>query len=1072
MGVAGVLLLTITGVAVVTGQFNCNSLVPQCSCSGHTDTFYELLCPQFMVHFGFHDRVQLQCNSVDRLDYTVLSGLRFGDVEKFMLSLCPLPDTSIRELMDSIGINKIKMLQIQSHRNLSDTLQKKHFEKLFEVTNLSLNNNGLTSLPSDLFEDMENLTWLDLKFNNIILPKEIFYFTPKLEVLELGKNNLTHLPPGIFKNLDRLRLLNLWTNNLVNLTRAVFSDVPNLESLDLNTNGLETIRPDLFADLVKLQKLNLYGNAFKGLPQGLLSRNIELEEFQMHENKRPLGTLPSGFLSNLTKLKVVKLSGCKLTSLPEDVFSGSYNIESLYLNRNSLTSLQKTHFLDLEDLEVLDLSENYITHLPEKLFSKTKRLKTLKLCYNQLVEIKPRLFLHLSKLEFLDLRFNRIQEIKGEQFYGLESLKSLNISDNQLSSLAPTTQLNDFGNYSVLQNCKNLEDLQLANNSLTEVYADWKMLLNRLHILNLAFNNIQIVEIADLDFFSDVTMDLSNNKIKLVNFWDAPLVARAHLDVFNSTYERDLQIRQKRIKLDNNPFVCDCQLLPFVQFVRNGLTPEVQYLFDIPSANLKCKEPMALEKQPLIHVPLTSLTCRFVNPEYKCPEHCICEYRPIDTGNIVNCQGAGLQQVPSRLPLYRFANHTELVLDYNRLTSFSIPQNGSYENVTHFHLSNNNIKRLNISGISKKIKVLDVSHNNLTVLTPEDSSFLERTPDLNLLLLHDNPWQCDCDTIPLLWLLRKKFTAVKLSQNITCQDNTSLEKLEETQLCPSSGSIITTIIGFVLAFLSLIITCFTALYYQYRTQIHIYCFSSKWKVLRWMVSHPDIDADKRYDAFISYAKEDEPFVVEHLIPELEENGETKFKLCVHFRDWKGGDSIPSQILSSVQNSRRTIVVLSPSFLKSVWGIVEFRTAHSEALKTGTSKVIVILKEEVGAITELEDELKAYLQMNTYVKWGSPWFWQQLKFALPHPPEDPDDISCFFGCFPCFPKISKDTRSHNVLQNVCLKDGEVAYVTEMSEKRNGKDLNSPLSPDKKSSLIIECVDTKLPEHHQNGTVINV
>lgn len=358
-----------------------------CSCSGHSPMLFELLCPQLQVQINLRDSVQLQCTNSDTVGFSNLSRINIGDVDRFILRLCPLPDIPMRQLMARIGINRIKMLQIQSYNTLNDTLQKKHFEKLSDVTNLSLNNNGLTSLPSDIFEDMGNLTWLDMKYNYIDLPREIFYFTPKLEVLELGMNNLTHLEPGIFKNLNRLRLLNLWSNKLTNLTRLVFQDVPNLESLDLNTNQMENIRPDLFSDLKKLKRLNLYGNRFASLPQGLLSANMELEEFQMHENNRSLATLPPGFLSFLNNLKMVRLSGSKIMSLPENVFSGSKNISTLYLNGNSLSTLSKDTFIDLEALEYLDMSVNNIDYLPEQLFYHTSNLKVLKLDYNNLVEI-------------------------------------------------------------------------------------------------------------------------------------------------------------------------------------------------------------------------------------------------------------------------------------------------------------------------------------------------------------------------------------------------------------------------------------------------------------------------------------------------------------------------------------------------------------------------------------------------------------------------------------------------------------------------------------------------------------
>ena len=144
------------------------------------------------------------------------------------------------------------------------------------------------------------------------------------------------------------------------------------------------------------------------------------------------------------------------------------------------------------------------------------------------------------------------------------------------------------------------------------------------------------------------------------------------------------------------------------------------------------------------------------------------------------------------------------------------------------------------------------------------------------------------------------------------------------------------------------------------------------------------DWNRPYDAFVSYSHKDVDFVSEELVRRLE-GGDSGFRLCLHDRDWLAGEWIPDQIVRSVAASKRTIIVLSDHFVNSHWGMQEFHTAYQQLIVEKRMRLIIIMKSELSAEAKkkMDKKLRKYLALNTYLKWGDPWFWQRLMHIMPH-----------------------------------------------------------------------------------------
>ncbi|CAK9795656.1 Protein toll [Anthophora quadrimaculata] len=973
--------LIILWIIVVT----CNTFDIQCpprgTCSCHPshNGDIEMHCPTdndsaFIVNVQPHDYIQVQCRNTPRWsDFHLSNLLPTDDIESMYFRMCSLPtNSSLGEIAYKLGARNVKKLIFQSFGNLSTTLNRKHLQGFPELQRLILSSNGLMNLSTDLFADLPHLTWLDLRENDVHLSPGIFDNILDLEVLELGNNMMKNIEPGIFDTLTKLRFLNLWRNKFTKLDSGIFDKLVSLNSLDLNSNELTTLPKDIFAKLENLQALNLFWNNFSSLPEGLLQHNVKLRNVNLYGNKRNMTELPRGLFANLTQLEAVQLKSNGLVKVPGDLFHGSVSLKNISLERNYLESLPNDLFKDLTHLLTLNFHLNELTTLPDQIFSDLKHLVKLDLSKNHLTSISRRLFSDLRSLEILNMQENQLKTIEDTSFNFLTNLRIAMFSYNQLTFNNSLFFYHDeYGRKSPFHGCTALEELYLAHNNISEIFGDWIISSLKLRILDLKYNRIPNLATEDLQFLSNnIEVDLRHNQITHIYLNTAEEVAK-----FQQT-PRDVIIL-----VENNPVVCDCDIYDFLRYLEGRMHPYVQNYFHIIPGDLTCQYPNILTDIPVVNLKSKSLKCQEFDI---CPKDCTCWIKRNDKAFLVDCSHRNLTSVPGNiktLPQHRL----ELNFTGNKLTRMSPLAEIGLNNVpiSELLLSNNNIYDISVDELPLNIEVLELHNNNISKLNPDTLHFMDNSSSLMKLTLHGNPWMCDCNAIDFLNFIQTKVIEIPNSLLITCKDKeVPMLKMIATDLCPTDTMIIVGV-SLTIAITGLIIGLLAALYYRYQREIKVWLYAHQ--LCLWLVTEDELDKDKLYDAFISYSHKDEDFVVNELVPKLE-CSPRPFKLCLHFRDWLAGEWIPTQIARSVEDSRRTIVVLSPNFLESVWGRMEFRAAHSQALSEGRARVILILYGEIGPTDDLDPELKAYLSMNTYVKWGDPWFWDKLRYALPHPPE--------------------------------------------------------------------------------------
>ncbi|XP_041352545.1 toll-like receptor 3 [Gigantopelta aegis] len=420
-----------------------------------------------------------------------------------------------------------------------------------------------------------------------------------------GNNTLQFGVPPLPSFVTNLMLKSF---NIQNMTRKTFAFVQslNLTSLNINNSTIADIEEDTFSVFSHCKNLKL-----------IIGHNV-IAETVISKVLKGLRSLTLDYL-DLRHLNISDRDGTFFNPL-----SGA-SVQSITVSKNYLTKYNHSQFVNVSNLSYLDLSGNDI-NVTTLTYSSV--LRQLLLNYNRIPRFPIICRRHKSmfpNLELLKLDHNNIDYINSKQIYCLKKLKYLDLSRNFFTTIATNTfaylphletiRLRNmvfdlvsikeyaFNNSNIrsiilrdnrmeLQHalhvdsfagCDRLEDLDLSYNQVTKLpkrHEYIRDLLRRLHNLKwLSLGSLLLFEIPEIvmNLTKIEVLELYTNYIsKLPDrfFSRMPKLKKLYIGTnsFSSLDRTDFPLsmreRVKVLEFSGNPFVCDCKMLWFVEWMR------------------------------------------------------------------------------------------------------------------------------------------------------------------------------------------------------------------------------------------------------------------------------------------------------------------------------------------------------------------------------------------------------------------------------------------------------------------------------------------------------------------------
>lgn len=129
-----------------------------------------------------------------------------------------------------------------------------------------------------------------------------------------------------------------------------------------------------------------------------------------------------------------------------------------------------------------------------------------------------------------------------------------------------------------------------------------------------------------------------------------------------------------------------------------------------------------------------------------------------------------------------------------------------------------------------------------------------------------------------------------------------------------------------------------------------------------------------YDVFVSYASKDRAWIKKNLLPKLKQKG---IKTCVDYKDFAAGKSAMGNMRDAVKNSRQTVLVMTPNWVKSEWTFFESLLSRGKDPAGISQRTIPLLVRKC----KVDDILTMLTLVNLTERGSKATAWNQLFTAL-------------------------------------------------------------------------------------------